>query len=320
MPESAGSALTIGVDVGGTKIAAGVVDPDGTVVDRVRVHTPAITEEAVDEGIVDAVDDLLGRHEVVAVGLAAAGVVDARRSTVRFAPNLPWRDHPLRDRLTKRLGVPVVIENDANAAAWGEFRFGAGIETDDMVLVTVGTGIGGGIVLDGRLLRGAWGVAAEFGHVRVVPDGRLCGCGNHGCWEQYASGRALLRDVRDAVAADPQAGRTVLELAGGNAEKIDGPGVTRAARQGDPLAVAALADVGRWLGQGIADLACVLDPAMVVVGGGVSEAGDLLLEPARATFTAQLSAADYRPHLTIRAASLGNDAGLLGAADLARHP
>jgi glucokinase len=312
--------LTIGVDVGGTKIAAGVVDELGQILDRVRVHTPARTEEAVDEGIVDAVLDLKQRHAVSAVGVAAAGFVDARRSTVRFAPNLPWRDHPLRELLTARLGLRVVVENDANAAAWGEFRFGAGAETDDMVLVTVGTGIGGGIVLDGRLLRGAWGVAAEFGHVRVVPGGRLCGCGNHGCWEQYASGSALLREARAAVAADPRAGRLLLELAGESVEKIDGAGVTRAASAGDPLAVAVLTEAGRWLGQGIADLACTLDPAVVVVGGGVSEAGDLLLGPARASFEAQLSAGDYRPHLVILAAALGNDAGMIGAGDLARLP
>ena len=240
--------LTIGVDVGGTKIAAGVVDQQGTVLDRVRVHTPAVTEEAVDEGIVDAVLDLVERHAVIGVGVAAAGFVDARRSAVRFAPNLPWRDHPLRDLLTARIGLPVVIENDANAAAWGEFRFGAGADTQDMILVTVGTGIGGGIVLDGRLLRGAWGVAAEIGHIQMVPNGRPCGCGNRGCWEQYASGTALLRDVRAAVGADPAAGRTLLELAGGSLERIDGPSVTRAAVAGDLLAVSALAAARRLAG------------------------------------------------------------------------
>jgi glucokinase len=310
--------LTIGVDVGGTKIAAGVVDPSGRVVEKVRISTPATDAESVEEGIVAAVERLMVRHTVSAVGLAVAGFVDEKRSRLRFAPNLPMRDRPLRDLVQPRVGVPVVVENDANAAAWGEHRFGGGRGVGDVVLITVGTGLGGGTVLEGRLLRGAFGIAGEFGHTRIVPGGLPCGCGKRGCWEQYTSGSALVREARALAATDPVRGAALLELAGGMPEAIMGRMVTQAAVAGDPASVGLLAELGRWLGEGIADIADVLDPAVVVVGGGVGEAGDLLLEPARAAFRDMLSGGAYRPHLTIVAAELGNDAGLIGAADLAR--
>jgi glucokinase len=311
--------LTIGVDVGGTKIAAGVVDRAGVVIDEVRVSTPASTAESVERGIVTAVQQLADKHPVAAVGVAIAGFVDELRSLLRFAPNLPMAERPLRDIIAAATGLRVVIENDANAAAWGEYRFGGGRGSADVVLLTVGTGLGGGIVLGNRLLRGAFGVAGEVGHVRMVPGGLPCGCGNRGCWEQYTSGSALIRSARALARTMPDRGARLLELAGGDPEGIGGRMVTRAAVEGDPAACELLADVGRWLGEGIADLANLLDPAAVVVGGGVSEAGDLLLEPARAAYLALLSGAAHRPKLRIVAAELGNGAGLIGAADLARH-
>ena len=312
--------LTIGVDVGGTKIAAGVVDPNGQLVDKVRVSTPATDAQAVEAGIVEAARQLLDRYPVTAVGVAIAGFVDERRSLLRFAPNLPMAERPLRQLLGAALGIPVVIENDANAAAWGEYRFGGGRGSTDVVLITVGTGLGGGIVLDDRLLRGSFGGAAEFGHVRMVPGGLPCGCGNSGCWEQYTSGSALIRQARELARTRPEQARRLLELASGDPEAIGGRMVTQAAREGDAVARALLAEVGRWLGEGIVDLANVLDPSAVVVGGGVSEAGDLLLDPARAAYERLLTAGAHRPHLSIVAAQLGNDAGLIGAADLARKP
>jgi glucokinase len=312
--------LTVGVDLGGTKIAAGVVDGEGRVLEQVRVPTPASTAQAVESGICDAVTELTARYQVSAVGLAVAGFVDEARSTLRFAPNLPMADRPLRQVISGRIGLPVVVENDANAAAWGEHRFGGGRGAGDVVMITVGTGLGGGIVLGGRLFRGAFGAAGELGHVRMVPGGLLCGCGNHGCWEQYASGRALVREARALARTSPEITARLLELAGGDAEAIGGRMVTRAAAEGDVGARGLLAGLGRWLGEGIADLANVLDPAVVVIGGGVSEAGELLLGPAREAFEAKLSASAYRPHLAIVAAELGNGAGLVGAADLARHP
>ena len=190
-------ALAVGIDVGGTKIAGGVVDEKGNILATARRESPATDTDAIEQDIEDLVIGLRADHQVTAVGVGAAGFVDARRSIVLFAPNLAWRDEPLRSDLENRLGLPVVIENDANAAAWGEFTYGAAEDVQDSLLVTVGTGVGGGIVLNGELYRGAFGVAAEIGHMRVVPGGRLCGCGNRGCWEQYASGTALVRDTRE---------------------------------------------------------------------------------------------------------------------------
>ena len=313
-------ALTVGIDVGGTKIAGGVVDEDGKILATARRESPATDTDAIERNIDDLVRELRGDYDIVAVGVGAAGFVDVRRATVVFAPNLAWRDEPLKDDLERLIGLPVVIENDANAAAWGEFTFGAGEDVADLMLVTVGTGVGGGIVLNGELHRGAFGVAAEIGHMRVVPDGRICGCGNRGCWEQYASGSALVRDTREQAGQGSLIARSLLDLAGGNVDDITGPLITEAARAGDSFAREQLALLGRWLGEGIASLTAVLDPAVVVIGGGVSEAGDLLLDPVRAHFRGGLTGRHYRPELEIRAALLGNEAGMIGAADLARRP
>jgi glucokinase len=311
--------LTIGVDVGGTKVAAGVVDEEGRVLARSRRDTPSQDPEAVEDVIAEVVGELRQSYDVSAVGLGAAGFVDAERATVLFAPNLAWRAEPLRDDVQKRIGLPVVVENDANAAGWGEARFGAGRGIPTLIVVTVGTGIGGGLVIDGSLYRGRYGLAAEFGHMRVVPDGLRCGCGNKGCWEQYASGTALVREARDlAVVGSPLAAR-MLELASGDPAAISGPLVTRAAMEGDPVAVELFEEVGGWLGAGLANLAAVFDPEVFVIGGGVSEAGDLLLEPARGAYHLRLTGRGHRPEAEIRPAALGNDAGLIGAAYLARH-
>lgn len=311
--------LACGIDVGGTKISGGVVDEDGSVVEELRVVSPATDAEAIEDAIASLVTELRSRHEIAAVGVGAAGYVDKARAVVMFAPNIAWRDVNLKAELEQRIGLPVVVENDANAAAWGEFTYGAGHDIDDLLMVAVGTGVGGGLVLDGELYRGAFGVGAEIGHMRVVPDGILCGCGNRGCLEQYASGSALVREVRSAARAGSLLAARVLERAGGDPDKITGPLVTEAARAGDPFAVEQLELLGRWLGEGIASLTAVLDPAVVVIGGGVSEAGDLLLAPVRSAFASQLTGRGHRPVLDIRKARLGNRAGLIGAADLARR-
>ncbi len=311
--------LAVGIDVGGTKIAGGVVDEVGKILATARRESPATDTEAIERNIQDLVAELRADHDVEAVGIGAAGFVDSSRSTVMFAPNLAWRDEPLRADLEKLIDLPVVVENDANAAAWGEFTFGAGEDVQDTLLVTVGTGVGGGIVLNGQLHRGAFGVAAEIGHMRVVPDGRICGCGNKGCWEQYASGTALVRDTKEQAREGSLIARSLVDRAGG-VESISGPLITEAARDGDSFAREQLAVLGRWLGEGIASLTAVLDPAVVVIGGGVSEAGDLLLEPIRAHYRANLTGRHYRPELEVRAALLGNKAGMIGAADLARRP
>src|SRR6266516_1071626 len=311
--------LTIGVDVGGTKVAAGVVDERGSIVEKLRRSTPSSSPARTEQVIAGAVTELLSRHRVRAVGLGAAGFIDKQRASVRFAPNLAWREEPLRLRVEDLIGLPVVVENDANASAWAEVRFGTARGHAHVVFVGVGTGIGAGIVLDGRLYRGQWGMAGEPGHYRVVPNGRLCGCGNHGCWEQYASGSALVAEARDFARRSPGAAVRLLQLAGGTPEGITGPEVTTAAREGDAAALRCFDTIGRWLGEGLADMAAILDPGCFVLGGGVSEAGDLLLAQTRAAFENGLTGRQYRPHAAVVLAELGQDAGLIGAADLARR-
>jgi glucokinase len=311
----------IGVDIGGTKIAAGVVDTEGNILAQTRRATEPDDAASIDRAVADVYAELSQKYDVAAIGVAAAGFVNSERSTVLFAPNIAWRDYPLRERVRALLDdddVEIVVENDANAAGWAEFRFGVGRDVDDMLMLTVGTGLGGAVVVGGKLVRGAWGVAAEVGHMRVVPGGHYCGCGHEGCWEQYASGSALVRDAQAAIIVDGERGAALLELAGGDPQELTGPQITEAAQAGDPLAVSLLAQLGRWIGEGAASVAALLDPALVVIGGGVGAAGDLLLDPARKAFADQLSARGHRPEAEIKLASMGNEAGIVGAADLAR--
>ena len=314
--------ISVGVDIGGTKIAASAVSATGEILHRARRDTPAQDPDLIVAAVAETVAELteVCRGEggqVGAVGVACAGFIDRRGETVVFAPNLAWRDEPLKARVEAATGLPVVLENDANAAAWGEFRFGAARTADDVTMVTLGTGVGGGIVVAGELLRGAHGMGAEVGHLRVVPDGHRCGCGNRGCWEVYASGSALVREARELVAqGSPHAG-ALSDRCGGDPQQLDGEMVTQVARDGDPAALELLEDVGRWTGEGLASLAAVLDSGLLVVGGGVSAAGDLVLEPARAAFARNLTGRGYRTPSPIVPAALGNDAGMVGVADLA---
>jgi glucokinase len=309
--------FAIGVDIGGTKVAAGIVDDNGNVLARSRRRTPSRDPEHIVDVVVEIVRQLRSEHQTDAIGVGAAGYINVERSTVLFSPNLAWRNTPLRDEISHRLDTPVVIENDANAAAWGEFRFGAGERQPDVVVITVGTGIGGGLIIGGELYRGHFGIAGEPGHMRVVPGGRQCGCGNLGCWEQYASGSALVRAAREVATERRDDGKRLLQIAG-DVDGIDGPTVTRAAQEGDPAALDCFDEIGRWLGQGLADIAAVLDPGRFVIGGGVADAGELLLKPARDTFAVSLSGRGHRPVADVVPATLGADAGLIGAADLAR--
>ncbi|MTE18684.1 ROK family glucokinase [Streptomyces sp. TRM43335] len=310
--------LTIGVDIGGTKIAAGVVDEEGAILETSTVPTPP-TADGVIDAIAEAVRKVSTGHGVEAVGIGAAGYVDDKRATVLFAPNINWRNEALKDKVEQRVDLPVVVENDANAAAWGEYRFGAGKGHDDVVCITLGTGLGGGIIIGGKLHRGRFGVAAEFGHIRVVPDGLLCGCGSQGCWEQYASGRALVRYARQRAAATPENAKILLALGDGTPDSIEGRHVSQAAREGCPVAVDSFRELARWAGAGLADLASLFDPSAFIVGGGVSDEGDLVLEPIRKSFRRWLVGGQWRPHAQVLAAQLGGRAGLVGAADLARQ-
>ena len=310
--------LAIGVDIGGTKIAAGVVDENGVVLDTERRLTPGRDVRDTEDAIAEVVTALRERHDAPAVGIGAAGWIAADRATVLFSPHLAWRDEPLRDALAHRIPGTLIIENDANAAAWAEYRFGAGQGAAVVVCITLGTGIGGGMVVDGQVYRGAYGVACEFGHMTLVPDGRRCACGNRGCWEMYASGRALARDARELADVSSVAAARMIELAADDPMHITGPVVTQAAREGDPAALEIFESMGRWLGHGIASLAAALDPEVFVIGGGLSEADELLLRPARDTFRGSLTGRGFRPVARVEVARLGPLAGLVGAADLAR--
>ena len=311
--------LTLGIDLGGTKLAGGLVDSEGTLLLTGRRPTPTRDASATVAALVDLVAELTSEHEVESIGIGAAGFIDSARSRVLFAPNLGWIDEPLKDQVERHTGVPVVVENDALAAAWGEYRFGAGRGEANQVMVTVGTGIGGGIVVDGRPLRGAFGAAAEIGHLQMVADGLMCGCGLSGCWEQYASGNALVRIARHLAGTRRADASVLLALGDGTPEGVQGAHVTAAAQAGDPVARAAFDELGGWLGRGLADLAAVLDPGRFVIGGGVSAAGDLLLAPTRESYLAHLTARAHRPLAEVVLASLGNAAGMVGAADLARN-
>ncbi len=292
--------LAVGIDIGGTKIAAGVVDTEGRVLAR-RLLDTAKERQPLLDAIIGVARELSTEHAVGAVGIGAAGLIDRAGETVKFAAHLPFRDEPLRSEVANAIGLPVVIDNDANAGGWAEARFGAARGAQNALFVAVGTGIGGAIIVDGELRRGWQGAAGEIGHFIVERGGRPCPCGSIGCWEQYGSGRALLRAAQEAGFDVPH-----------------GSAITSAAQAGDERACGVLRDVGGWLGVGIAGLVAVLDPEVVVVGGGVSMAGDLLLEPARETFRVHLTAKDRRPEPALVLAGLGPEAGLIGAADLAR--
>ena len=310
---------TIGIDVGGTKVLGGVVDEFGKVIATARKDTPRQGGAELTKTIADIAQELLKAHRATSIGVSAAGFVSSDRKTMLASPNIAdWNGVNLDDELTSLIGLPVIIENDANAAAWGEAKFGAGKAHDHMMMLTVGTGIGGGIVVNGELYRGAFGIAAEFGHVRVVPEGHLCGCGARGCFEQYASGKALLRHAREAINASPEIARNLLSRGDGTVEGLTGKAITDAARDGDPVALAAFNTTGQWLGAGIASLSMILDPECVVIGGGVIEAGEILLKPTRESLERTMPFAGKHPYPMIIAAELGNEAGLVGVADLAK--
>ena len=310
---------TIGIDVGGTKVLGGVVDENGKIIATARKDTPRQGGRALTQTIADTAIELMSEHTISSIGVSAAGFVSSDRKTMLATPNIAdWNGVNLDAELYALIGLPVVIENDANAAAWGEAKFGAGRNQNHMMMLTVGTGIGGGIVLNGELFRGAFGIAAEFGHLRVVPDGHLCGCGARGCFEQYASGNALLRHAREAISASPEIARNLLSRGDGTIAGLTGQAITDAARDGDPVALAAFNTTGQWLGAGIASLSVLLDPSCFIIGGGVIDAGEILLKPTRESLERTMPFAGKHPYPTLIAAELGNDAGLVGVADLAR--
>jgi glucokinase len=315
-PPAKADTLAVGIDIGGTKIAGGVVTGDGRVLDRTKVPTPPHDQRATLAALLAVTDELLARNPgVEAIGLGAAGMVEWPGGQARWAPHNTYRRMELRRLLHERTGLPTMVDNDANVAAWAEARFGAGVVTDDLVLITVGTGIGGGLVLDGRLYHGVHGFAGELGHMIVDPDGDRCACGNRGCLEAMASGSTLGRLGREAAAADP--GGRLATLAAPTGGPVTGEIVFAAASEGDQAALALFQQIGYWLGVGIASLVTIFDPDLVVVGGGVAATGELLLAPARTSFERYVHGRAHRDLPPVVLTRLGADAGLVAPATLA---
>lgn len=315
-----GSGPTIGVDIGGTKCLGVVLDPAGDVLREYRLPTPRTGDALV--STVAAVVSELSAHipdTQIRVGVGAPGLVDAD-GVLRFTPNLPGVvDLPLRSLLQAGLPINarVVIDNDATCATWAESVMGAAVGASEVVMATIGTGIGGGLISEGRLRRGHHGFAGEIGHMVVDPQGPRCPCGQQGCWERYASGSGLGWMGREAAQAG--AGNRLVQLAGGDPEAVRGEHVTVAAAEGDAQAKEVMGRFAWWLALGLANLANALDPELIVLGGGIVESGPVLLQPARAAFELLLEGGHHRPPVPLVAAQLGERAGAIGAALLARE-
>jgi glucokinase len=312
-------APTFGIDLGGTNVRCGVVDEHGTILDERRApnRRDASWQELV-TAMVGLVRELASEHsDATAVGVGAAGLV-TRDGHILYAPNIPgFRNAPVRDALANELDLPVFVDNDANAAAHGELRHGAARGARYALVITLGTGIGGGIIARGRVIRGAHGFAAEIGHFQIDPHGPLCACGQRGHWEAFASGSALGRMGRERA----EVGRApaVLDLAGGEVAAITGVHVGDAAQSGDADALDIVAEYAGYVAVGLAGLANILDPDRIVVSGGLVELGDTLFTPVRAAFDHQLEGTEYRPAIDVVPAELGEHAGMIGAAALARE-
>ncbi|ABG03856.1 glucokinase [Rubrobacter xylanophilus DSM 9941] len=306
----------IGVDVGGTKIAAGVVTPQGKILKEVRYPSSGPPEVLLGN-IVRAVREVgRGVDGVAAVCLAVPGLLVSSEDRVAFSPNLRTIENiPLREALEPEIGLPLTVENDANAAAWGEFRFGAGSEVDHLLCVTLGTGVGGGVISHGVLLRGAQGAGGELGHVTVHATGPRCACGNRGCLEAMCSGTAIARYARVVAAKRPDSALGRLAVR----RRIIGEDVTELARRGDRAALSVLEEAGTWLGIGLAGFVNVFNPEVVAVGGAVSVAGELILAPARREIALR-ARPPSRDLVRVKEATLGPESGVLGAAALARDP
>jgi glucokinase len=307
----------VGIDIGGTKIGGALVDQSGSIIRESRVPTPAQDSDAITDAVVQLIQELSEGVEVLAVGVAAAGFVDAERSNIVYAPNLSWRNEPLKAKIQAKVAMPVFIENDANAAGWAEYKFGAGAGARHVVMLTIGTGVGGAIIVDGKLLRGGFGLAAELGHVPLNGGDRPCGCGQVGCIEPYGSGTSLLKAARQLAASGEAKGYRLAQLEEENGE-LTGAQVYQAIVEQDAGALELLSNLGTALGKTVAGICAVLDPEVVIIGGGVSAAGELILNPIRESYEKHLSAAAFRPHVRFAIAQFVNDAGVVGAADLAR--
>jgi glucokinase len=310
----------VGIDIGGTKIAGALVDDVGNIIEQLRVKSPINNPGEMVEAIASVIGELTSGQKVVGVGVAAAGFLSADREVMFHSPNIAaWRNEPLKSRIQDKTSYPVLLENDANAAGWAEFRFGAGRNVSSMIMLTIGTGVGGAVVSEGQLLKGGFGIGGELGHVVLIPGGRACGCGLKGCLETYASGTALLQAARDLAESTDLLGDGLRKL-NPDPGTLTGEELYQAILQDDPGALRLISELGEHLGIAIGSFFVpVLDPELVVVGGGVSAVGERLLDPMRAGYSKSMPAKGYRPELSIVKAQFLNQAGLIGAADLARQ-
>lgn len=310
---------SVGIDIGGTKIAGALVDDAGNIIEELRVKSPITDPGEMVEAIASVINELTSGQKVVGVGVAAAGFLSADREIMFHSPNIAaWRNEPLKSRIQDKTSYPVLLENDANAAGWAEFRFGAGKNVSSMIMLTIGTGVGGAVVTQGQLLKGGFGIGGELGHVVLIPGGRQCGCGLTGCIETYASGTALLKAARDLAESPDSLGDGLRKL-NSDPGTLTGEQVYQAIMEDDPGALGLIFELGEKLGIAIGSIFVpVLDPELVVVGGGVSAVGERLLDPMRSGYSKSMPAKGYRPELSIVKAQFLNQAGLIGAADLAR--
>jgi len=307
----------LAVDLGGTKIIAAIVLPDGKIISR--KYCLALVDkgpEAVIDRLLSAANSAMSQaklktSELTGIGIAAAGILDVEEGIITTSPNLPnWHDVPLRNIVADRLGITAYLINDANAAALGEHRFGAGKGVDNLIYLTVSTGIGGGIIIGGRLYSGSDGCAGEIGHMTIEAHGPQCKCGNFGCLEVLASGTAMAKEAAECLSQGETS--SILEFTEGRFENITAETVALAARQGDPLACDIVSRAASYLGIGLANLVNIFNPELIVIGGGVSKMGDMLLEPARKVVKERAFQLPARRVRIVRA-RLGSNAGILGA-------
>jgi glucokinase len=310
------SDLTIGIDIGGTKISAGVVDSSGNLIDSSRISTPTEGGKELILAVINLIKELKEKHEIKGIGISIAALISSDYGTIVGAPNIANLSKlNFVNEIKAEFKLPIVVENDANSAMWAEFKFGNAKGLNPVMFFIIGTGVGGGLVIDGKLFKGANGIGAEFGHMCVVPNGLLCGCGSKGCIEQYASGGALIRYANEAIIDNPQSSETLLSFGEG---KVTGSGLTKAAKAGNELALAAFNKQADWLGLACASYSLILDPEAIIIGGGVADAGELFLAPVREAMRKYMPFAESHVPPKIIAAKFGNDAGLIGAADLVR--
>ncbi len=310
----------IGIDLGGTTVKAGVLDNTGKILSNVNLHCPRTEgDSAILDAIVNTVHLALdtagvGLDQITDVGIGTPGIANCDTGIVEYSCNLGFMNTPLADMLSRRLGKPVLIENDANVAALGEFYAGAGKDTDSLVAITLGTGIGGGVVLHNRLVQGFNFAGTELGHMVITQDGELCGCGRHGCWEAYASATALIRQTRRAMEENPTS--LMWQIAKGNLELANGRTPFAAMEQGDAAATRVVRDYCKYVAVGLVNIVNIFQPQVICLGGGISNAGQTLLDPVQKILDLEDYARNSPRRCKLVLAQLGNDAGLIGAAML----